>query len=65
MKTLRLSKELAKDQMCELFDYELSWFIIDLNVSPRLFVEDCNLLFGEMMLKFENEEMFKKKYTQN
>ena len=65
MKTLRLSKQLAEDQMLEVFDYELPWFIIDLNVSPRLFVEDCNLMFGEMMLKFENKELLDKRYTQN
>jgi len=65
MKTLRLSKQLAEDQMLEVFDYELPWFIIDLNVSPLLFVEDCNLMFGEMMLKFENKELLDKRYTQN
>lgn len=65
MKTVKLSKKLAQDQMCSENDYELGMYIIDLDIPKELFVMNCNILFGVMMLHFECKERLDRDVTLN
>lgn len=66
MKTKSFHKFLAQNQMCEVFDYEVRSFLIDLpHVNPARLATNSDTLYGAMMLKFENDERLNKNYTQN
>ena len=60
MKTISDTKALAQNQMMEVFDYELKSFFVDLpDASPEELTTDPSVLFGAMMLSFENKERIK------